>query len=196
MAMIDIDVSGLSAMQKLLDPSQFRKDVAAGLKYAIPTAKRTAAKEIGTKYAIPAARIKQDIKSIKYDDEGITFTFNRNPPSLRSYGGKPIKARTTKKGTGVPVGIKYRVFKGSGGTQKRDDAFWLQVGGLPFPGLPFRRKGPGSSGLIVLRGPSIGSIFTGKSAFGEQIRKATTEAVQVQFIKGVERAQSRRARGF
>ena len=194
MARIDLDVSGLSAMQALLNPVQYRKDIAAGLRYAIPTARRTAAKEIGTRYAIPAARIKQGIKKITYDDDGMSIVFNRVPPTLRAYGGRPVTSRTTASGTGVPIRIKYKVFKGK--QQRRDNVFWLQVRGTSFPGIPFKRIGPGVSGIKALYGPSIGSIFVGKSKFGDQIRQATVDAIQVQFVKGVERAQSRRARGF
>lgn len=194
MALINIDVSGLSAMQALLDPVQYRKDIAAGLKYAVPAARRTAAKEIGTRYAIPAARIKQDIKKITHNDDRMKIVFSRVPPTLRAYGGKPVTSRATASGTGVPIGIKYKVFKGK--QQRRDNVFWLQVGGTSFPGIPFKRIGPGVSGLEARYGPSIGSIFVGKSQFGDQIRQATVDAVQVQFVKGVERAQSRRVRGF
>jgi hypothetical protein len=194
MAQISIDMSGLGAMQQLLKPGQFRKDVTAGLKYAIPTARRTTAKVIGQKYSIPAARIKQDIKAINYDNESIKIVFNRTPPTLRAYGGTPIKARTTAAGTGTPIGIKYKIFKGK--QVKRPNVFWLQVGSTSFPGIPFKRTGPGSAGLIALYGPSIGSIFVGKSAFGEELRSTVTDAVQVQFIKGIERSMSRRTRGF
>jgi hypothetical protein len=191
---IDIDVSGLNGMKALANPAQFRKAVQAGLRYASPSVKKTAAKEIGAKYALSAARIKKDIKDPKYTSDSILVTFNRVPPSLRAYGGKPIRSRTTAAGIGTPIGVKYRIFRGQ--TEKRDNVFWLQLGSVPFPGIPFRRDGPGSAGLVALYGPSIGSIFTGDSKFGEALRKATTEAAQVQFVKGVERYQSRIARGY
>jgi hypothetical protein len=194
MATIEIDQSGLDAMRQLLEPKQFHKDVQAGLRYASPTVKKVAAREIGTRYALSAARIKNDIKKPTYSDDTIEIRFSRVPPSLRAYGGRPLKARSTARGTGVPIGIKYKVFKGK--QEKRDNVFWLQLGATPFPGIPFRRDGPGRTNIFALYGPSIGSIFAGDSAFGDAIRKTTTEATQTQFIKGVERAMSRRARGY
>jgi hypothetical protein len=191
---IDIEESGLSAMRALANPSQFRKDVIAGLRYVTPGLKKVIAKEIGTRYALPAARIKDDVRDPKYSDDSITVRFNRVPPSLRAYGGRPIKAKKTARGVGIPIGIKYKVFKGK--QEKRDSVFWLQVSNVPFPGIPFRRTGTASTQIEALYGPSIGSIFTGKSAFGEEIRQKTVDYAQVQFIKGVERSFQRRARGF
>jgi hypothetical protein len=191
MATISIDQSGLSAMRQLLDPKQFHKDVLAGLRYASPTVKKVAAREIGTRYAMSAARIKEDIRKPTYTNDSIEIKFSRNPPTVRAYGGRPIKSRTTKKGIGIPIGVKFKIFKGK--QQRNDSVFWLQLGSNPFPGLPFIRE---NGRLKAYTGPSIGSIFAGDSAFGEAIRKATTEATQVQFIKGVERSMSRRARGY
>jgi hypothetical protein len=193
-ARIDIDITGLNGMKALANPAQFRKAVTAGLRYASPSVKKIAAKEIGAKYALSAARIKQDIKDPKYTTDAILVTFSRVPPSLRAYGGKPIKSRTTATGTGVPIGVKYRIFRKQ--PERRESVFWLQLGSVPFPGIPFRREGAGSAGLVALYGPSVGSIFTGDSQFGEALRATTTEAAQVQFAKGVERHLSRIARGY
>lgn len=190
---IDINESGLSAMRALANPSQFVKDIQAGLRYATPGLKKIIAKEIGTKYALSAERIKDDIREPRYDNDSITVKFNRVPPSLRAYGGKPLKAIKTKRGVGIPIGLKYKVFKGK--QEKRDSVFWLQLGNVPFPGIPFKRVGPASTQIEALYGPSIGSIFTGKSQFGEEIREKTVEFVQIRFIKGVERSFDRRARG-
>ena len=194
-ATLSLDAIGLTAMRRLVNPKQFDKDLQAGLRYARSTVKKVAAREIGSKYALTAARIKKDIKDPIYTNDSILVRFNRVPPTLRAYGGVPLTTRPTKTiGTGVPIGLKYRVFKGKGGTQKRPGVFWLRVGSTPYPGIPFKREGPNT--ITALYGPSIGSIFVGKSAFGEKIREVTTEAAQVQFIKGVERSMSRRKRGF
>jgi hypothetical protein len=189
---LDITTAGLSNMQALLNPAQFRKDVSAGLRYAGKGAKVTAAKEIGGRYVLTAARIKQDISTPKLTDDGIELRFARKAPTLRAYGGKPTG--TTK--AGRPIGLAFKIFKGK--QQKNPNVFWLNVGGQPSPGLPFRRPplGDKSYGYGVAYGPSIGSIFGGKSAFGEVIREATTQRVQEHFIKGVQRAMARRNRGF
>lgn len=193
MAIITIDKSGLSAMRKLLEPKQFQKDVSAGLRYATSTVKKVAAREIGNNYNLSAARIKQDIKRVSATDDYIEMLFSRNPPSLRAYGGKPITTRSTKRiGIGVPIGVKFKIMR-KGKQTKADNVFWLPIGGNTYPGLPFKRE---NGNLEAATGPSVGSIFTGESAFGDKIREATTEAALVQFIKGVERNQARRVRGF
>ena len=188
---LDITTAGLDNMRAILDPVRFRKDVAAGLRYAGKGAKTTAAKEIGGRYALTAARIKQDIKDPKVDDDTLELRFSRVAPTLRAYSGKPTGTRA-----GRPVGLSFKIFKGK--AQKNTSVFWLNVGGQGSPGLPFRRPplGDKSYGYGVAYGPSIGSIFGGQSAFGEDIRGKTTQRAQEQFIKGVERELARRNRGF
>jgi hypothetical protein len=181
-ARLDITTTGLDAMAAILDPARFRKDVTAGLRYASSGVKTTAAKEIGARYTLTAARIKQDIGKPQVSGDAITIRFGRRPPTLRGYSGRPL----------ARGGISYSVFRGQ--REKRSDVFWLPIGGAP--GLPFRRVKPGRQGLIVLYGPSVGSIFAGKSMFGESIRGTTTARAQEQFIKGIERELARRSRGF
>jgi hypothetical protein len=192
-ARLDITTTGLDAMAAILDPARFRKDVTAGLRYASSGVKTTAAKEIGARYTLTAARIKQDIRKPQASGDAITIRFGRRPPTLRGYSGRPLAPRGGNSGRPLARGgISYSVFRGQ--REKRSDVFWLPIGGAP--GLPFRRVKPGRQGMIVLYGPSVGSIFAGKSLFGESIRGTTTAKAQEQFIKGIERELARRSRGF
>ena len=177
---LDITTAGLDAMQAILDPVRFRKDVSAGLRYAGSGAKTTAAKEIGARYALTSARIKQDISNPVVQTNALLLKFGRRPPTLRGYGGRPL----------ARGGYSYQIFRGQ--RERRSDIFELPIG----PGLPFRRTGKGRSGLTVMYGPSVGSIFVGRSRFGDEVRRVTTERVMVQFVTGVKREQARRARGY
>jgi hypothetical protein len=193
---LNVTTAGLDAMQAILDPARFRKDVSAGLRYAGRGAKTTAAKEIGARYALTAARIKQDIKTPVILENAVDIPFDRRPPTLRAYSGRPTGSRTTSRGTGLPTGIKFKIFKGP--YQTRQNVFWAQTKGQPFPGLPMRRPplGNQSYGYGVAYGPSIGAIFTGEGRLAPELRKATVERFQVQFITGVKRELGRRSRGF
>jgi hypothetical protein len=50
--------------------------------------------------------------------------------------------------------------------------------------------------LKALYGPSIGSIFIGRSAIGEQLRGDVQTRVRDQFGKGLERALGAMSRGY
>jgi len=173
---IDIKTAGLTPMMALLDPVRFQRDLTAGLRYAGKAAETEARKQIGARYAIPAARIRQDQAKARIDGTALVMGFRRRPPTLRAYGGRPI----------ARGGYTYQVFRGQ--RQRRSDIFELPIG----PGLPFKRE---NGKLITLYGPSIGSIFVGRSRFGDDLRRSTTERVMVQFITGVKRELARRSRG-
>ncbi len=50
--------------------------------------------------------------------------------------------------------------------------------------------------LKALYGPSVGSIFLGRSEVGEQLRSDVEQRVSQQFVTGFERALKADARGF
>jgi hypothetical protein len=190
---ISIESSGLDTMKAILDPAGFLKTVNAGLRYAGQGFNREAAKNIGTDYKLPAARIKKQIEKPRISDGEISVTFKRRGPTLRAYGAKPIRGG----------GMSFQVFT-SGGRQSRPpgSTFWIpskmKNGDDTYTDvlIPFRRLGPGRSNITALFGPSIGSIFARDSQYGEKIREASVTQTQTQFIKGIERELSRRARGF
>jgi hypothetical protein len=180
-ASINIETQGLDAMVAVLTPKLFQQRVSAGLRYASKSVKKESAKQIGSRYRLASSRIKGDIKSLRVADKEIIVTFNRRPPTLRAYGARALSSG----------GISYSVFKS--GRLRQPRGFFLPIG--PSPGIPFIRTGSGRSAIKTLYGPSVGSIFVGDSKFGKDIREQTTKTIQTQFIKGVEREISRRARG-
>jgi hypothetical protein len=191
---ITIDSKGLDTAKAVFDPKNYRKAVAAGLRYASSGFNREAAKQIGARYAFPASRIKKDIYKPRLRDDEISITFSRRAPTLRAYDAKPLR-----KGDGV----SYRVFKEGGREQRTEKVFWMPAkmknGDETFSNvlLPFRRLGPkGRTNVTALFGSSVGSIFARDSRYGEQIRTATLAVVQVQFTKGIDRELARRMRGF
>jgi hypothetical protein len=176
-ARIDIQTAGLTPMMAFLDPVRFEKDLTAGLRYASRGAETETRKNIGARYALPAARIRQDQGKPRMEGSTLVLGFKRRPPTLGSYGGRAL----------ARGGYTYQVFRGQ--RERRSDIFELPIG----PGLPFKRE---NGKLITLYGPSIGSIFVGRSRFGDELRRGTTERVMTQFIVGVKRELARRARGF
>lgn len=188
---IDITTAGLDVVQSLLDPKRFKRDVAAGLRYAGKGATVTAAKEIGALYNLTAARIKKDIRKPQLSGDSIRIPFARTAPTLNAFGARPLSTKG-----GKPTGLKASIFRGQRISNPK--AFWLKLPGGGPHGLPFRRPPLGSQtyGYGVAYGPSIGAIFTGKSRFGDQLRDKTSQRVQEQFIKGVQREIDRRSRGF
>jgi hypothetical protein len=188
---ITIDSKGLDTAKAVFDPKNYRKAVAAGLRYAGSGFNREAAKQIGARYALPAARIKKDIQKPRLTDSEISVTFRRRGPTLRAYGAKPLRGG----------GMSYQVFK-EGGRQTSQNVFFMPAkmknGDDTYSDvlLPFRRLGAGRSNITALFGPSVGSIFARNSLYGEQVRTETVKVVQVQFIKGIDRELARRMRGF
>jgi len=174
-ARIDIQTAGLTPMMAFLDPVRFQKDLSAGLRYASRGAETETRKNIGARYALPAARIRQDQYKTRVDGTALVLGFRRRPPTLRAYGGRAL----------ARGGYTYQVFRGQ--RQRNDDIFELPIAG----GLPFKRI---NGKIKVMYGPSIGSIFVGRSRHGDEIRRATTERAMQQFIVGVKRELARRAR--
>jgi hypothetical protein len=182
---VNIETQGLDAMQAILAPAQFRKNVTAGLRYAARGAKLTSAKEIGQRYAIAAARIKQDIRTPVVGNSELRIGFGKRAPTVRAFGARPL----------ARGGFSFTIFRGERETRRK--GFILPVGeGVPVIRLKGQFTRTGKPKLATVYGPSIGGIFTGESRFGDTIRQATTQKLQTQFITGLQRELARIARGF
>jgi hypothetical protein len=184
---INFSISGiqdLQKMQEILKPALFAKALKGGMSYAAKGAKTAAAKEIGARYNIKAARIKQDIRGPQFLDGGATarLVFSRKPPSALSYGGKD---------TGK--GLRMKVLK-SEGIKPVTRGF---IGTGRIAGLPFRRvNAKGNQPIAFVSGPSIGSIFMGSGDNAQVMQQIVSDRINEQFVKGVERVLSAAARGY
>ena len=191
---LDVTDKGFKEMQALLNPANMRKQTEAGLRYAGNGVTRTIAKGVGSFYAIPAARIKEDIRKPFINQDGIQIRFSRVAPTLRGYSGKPLTQRSTRKGGTIATGLSYKIFKGKG--SRRPSVFWFIPEGsnVASPGIPFKRNSAARGDFNALYGPSIGSIVTGKSKHGAAIVEETMRVTLEQLLKGIERERARQVR--
>jgi hypothetical protein len=198
MALISLTLEGLSGLQKMqafLSPETFEKAKAAGVRYAAKATPPAVAKSVTSRYGIKSARIKQDTKGPFIRRDEATLVFSRKPPTLLQYGFKPGRRGGTQAGLGQ--GLGWAAPKPSG---KPATARLLKAGTrITYPntflakGLPFTRT---ARGLSVEHGPSTGSLFLGRSEFGDAIRSEVQLRINEQFIKGMQRALDSAARGY
>ncbi|NBS68387.1 hypothetical protein EBT31_05665 [bacterium] len=198
MALINLKIEGLSGLQKMqafLDSKTFEKAKAAGVRYAAKATPPAVAKSVTSRYNIKSARIKQDTKGPFIRNDEATLVFSRKPPTLLQYGFTPGRRGSVQKGLGQGLGWASPARPG-----KPASARLLKAGTrISYPntflakGLPFTRT---SRKLRVEHGPSTGSLFLGKSQFGNDIRAEVQIRMNEQFIKGMQRALDSAARGY
>lgn len=196
---LDLQLTGVEDLLKLkafTDPKLYEKALQGGLKYASGSVPTAAAKSIRQEYTIPSARVKQDIKGPFIRGDEATLIFSRKPPTLVQFGFNPGKRGGPQPGLGQGKGWGKPKPKG-----KPASAKILRAGArLSYPntflakGLPFTRLKTGK--LKVEHGPSTGSIFLGRSQFGDQFRAEVQARMNEQFIKGVQRVLDSAARGY
>ena len=167
-------IEGLTTMRAFVDRKGVQKATKYGLSYASRAGKTEAAKQIRARYNIPSGRIKQDISGpfISPDASEARLVFARKPPSALQYG-----ARDTGKGLTVSI------FRG----QRKAVARGFLVSSGNLQGKPFRRVSRARTPIDFVSGPSVGSIFAGKSQFGDEIRDQVSNRINEQFAKGFER---------
>ena len=205
MAGTTLTLTGLSDLQKMqafLSPANFAKAQRAGVSYASKAVPPAVAKGIGAAYNLKAARIKQDIYPVRIDPNGesATIRFSRRPPTLTQYGARP-GTRGIQPGLGRGLGWG----KPSPPGKPLTATILRAQGRQPIPGafiatgnsgnqLVLRRSSSGQ--LRAVYGPSIGSIFLGRSAIAPSLQATVKQRINDQFIKGFERSWSASARGF
>jgi len=205
MASVSFQVTGLDQpqrMQAFLAPETFLKAQRGGISYALKAVSPAVAKGIGAAYNLKAARIKQDILSAKIDPGGLSATvrFSRRPPTLAAFNPKPGK-RGHQPGLGRGMGwgkakpqgkpLTALVVKGQG--RRAYPGAFLATGASG--NQLVMRRGPAGQ-LLAMHGPSIGSIFLGRSSIGPQLRMDVEARINEQFIKGFQRVLDSAARGF
>jgi len=205
MASVSFQVTGLDQLQRMqafLAPETFLKAQRGGIGYALKAVSPAVAKGIGAAYNLKAARIKQDVLSAKIDPGGLSATvrFSRRPPTLAAFNPKPGK-RGHQPGLGRGMGwgkakpqgkpLTALVVKGQG--RRAYPGAFLATGASG--NQLVMRRGPAGQ-LLAMHGPSIGSIFLGRSSIGPQLRMDVEARINEQFIKGFQRVLDSAARGF
>ena len=204
MANVTLSLEGLSQLQKMqafLSPAAFTKAQRSAVLYASKAVPPAVAKGIGASYNIKAARIKQDISGVRLDPNGesATIRFSRRPPTLAQYGARPgTRGYQPGLGRGMGWAKPTRPGKPLTATILRSEGRKPYTGAFIASGnagnqLVLRRDSNGR--LYSVYGPSIGSIFLGRSAIADSLQATVKQRINEQFAKGFERAMNAAARG-
>ena len=204
---INFSLEGIDQLQRLrlmLKPALYDKALQGGIRYAAKSVPTVVSKGIRANYNITAARIKQDISGISFNpsDQSATIRFSRSPPTLTQYGARPGTRGTGQPGLGRGKGwgpparpgrpLTAMVIR-SQGRKPFEGAF--MVTGNNANQIVLRRS-KNSARLYAVYGPSIGSIFLGKSAISQQLQADVQIRINDQFIKGFQRVLNSAARGY
>lgn len=204
MANVTFTVEGVDAlrkMQTLFAPAVMQKATAGGIKAASSAVPVAVAKGISAAYNIPSARIKADIRGVRFnsDQTEAVIGFSKRPPTLTQFKPTPGK-RAPQRGLGRGKGWAKPTNPGtplraaivrSQGRQDFRGAFLAT--GQNGNAIVLRRQGDKLKGVY---GPSIGSIFLGQSKIGPQLKATVEQRIGEQFIKGYDRVLSAAARGY
>ena len=194
-------VDGLRKMQTLFSPSVMQKATAGGMAYAAKAVPVAVAKGITSAYNIPSARIKQDIRGVRFnsDQTEAVIGFSRRTPTLIQFKPSPGK-RAPQRGLGPGRGWAKPT---RAGTPLRATILRSQPR-MAFPGA-FIAKGASGNAVVLRRQGdklvgvptvSIGSVFLGQSKIGPALRATVNQRIGEQFIKGYDRVLSAAARGY
>lgn len=205
MAGLTMKLEGLNTLQKQIeftDPKTYAKAQRSALSYAAKSVPPAVAKGIGAAYNIKAGRIKQDISSVRIDQDGKTATikFSRRAPTLSQYSVKPgTRGKQPGLGRGMGWGKAKPAGKPLTAIQLRSTGRTAITGAFQATGkagnlLVFRRGANGK--LIGIYGPSIGSIFLGQSKIGTQLRADVQARIQEQYQTGFQRVLDAASRGY
>jgi len=204
MASIQITLSGIEEIARargFIAPATFIRAQKAGVRYASRAVPPAVAKGIRGAYNLSSARIKQDISGIRFapDGESATIRFSRRPPTLVQFrptpgtrGRQPGLGRGLGWGPANPPGrpLQATILRGQ---RKAYPGVFLATGANGNQ-LALRRTSSGQ--LQAVYGPSIGSIYAGNSAIGEDLRRTVEQRIQEQYLKGFQRALDAAARGY
>ena len=198
---IQVDTKGLAGMLELTNPNLFAKAQAMGLKAAGRTARTQIPRGIAQRYTIPSTRAKADVSPPRMAADSVVLSLSRKPPTALQYRFKPGRRGGPQPGAGRGQGwgkpqppgrpATMQVFKGRPASPL--PSAFLAPNGLPMLRLSNNR---GRGSLSVLHGPSIGQIYTGRSAFARELRTETETAVLASFAKAFEKTVSDAARGY
>ena len=196
MATVSFQLQGLDQLQKMqafIQPASFAKAQRAGIAKASSTVKTQVAKGITQSYGIKSLRIKDAIGKalISPDGGSATIQFSRRAPTLVQYGAKP-GTRPTRPGLGRGMGwgaptkpgrpLTAMVLRSEG---RKPIAGAFMATGANGNQLVLRRGRGGK--LNAVYGPSVGSIFLGKSRIASSLQQSVSARIEQEFMKGFEK---------
>lgn len=193
--MLQIKLAGMEDLLRqasYFDPKVFQKASRDGILYASKAVPPAAAKNISSRYNIPSARIKDDIRISSYiKGDTVEIYFANRPPSAGRFGARD--------GMRPGKGLSIQVFRG-GARVAIPRGFLQREKGASPPTLlrPYRawRRRQDSRRIDFLYGPSIGRIYGGASRYGQTIRDDIAVRTNDQYVKGVERSLNAQSRGY
>lgn len=198
-----LELSGMNSFDPLLEftnPKLYAKAVKGGIRYAAKAGVVQAAKSVGQRYSLKAARIKEDIRVSSITADQATLIFKRRPPTLNQFAlslgkrGGPQPGLGRGKGWGKPKPkgrpITARIFR-DGQRQKYGGTFL--VTGVNGATIPVRSV---NGRLKAVYGPSIGSDIFGRGRYATVIQAEVSQRINEQFIAGMQRVLDSAARGY
>lgn len=209
MAAVNVSVEGIDQFTRLvavLSPATYNKAISSGIRYAANSVPPAVAKGIRADYGLTSARIKQDISRVNFNPStsSATIAFSRRPPTLTQYGARPGTRSSGQPGLGRGRGWGRPTKQGrpltavvlrSQGRKPSKSSFMIT--GRNGNQLVVRASGQGANRrLISVYGPSIGSIFLGKSSISDQLQSTVSARISEQFQKGFERSIGATRRGY
>ena len=208
MASLSFSITGLDQINRLaaaFSPKTIARAQRAGITAASRAVHSAAAQGIASRYGLSSRRARFDIRRPSFSDAGqaVTVPFSRRPPTLTQYGARPGTRATGQRGLGRGLGWSRPAKPGkpvtalvmrSRGRQPVANAFLAT--GRAGNQLVLRRSTARPGKLNAIYGPSIGSIFLGKSAIATELQADVQTRINEQFIKGFERVLSSAARGY
>ena len=208
MASLSFSITGLDQINRLaaaFSPKTIARAQRAGITAASRAVPSAAAQGIASRYGLSSRRARADIRRPSFSDAGqaVTVPFSRRPPTLTQYGARPGTRATGQRGLGRGLGWSRPAKPGkpvtslvmrSRGRQPVANAFLAT--GRAGNQLVLRRSTARPGKLNAIYGPSIGSIFLGKSAIATELQADVQTRINEQFIKGFERVLSSAARGY
>lgn len=200
---VNMELSGLKSFDPLLEftnPKLYAKAVAGGIRYASKAGITQAAKSVGQRYNLKAARIKEDIRVSAIRNDQAILVFRRRPPTLNQFGLSLGKRGGPQPGLGQGLGwgkpkpkgkpISARIFK-DGQRQTYRGAFLIT--GRNGASIPVRAK---NGRLKAIYGPSIGSDIFGRGRYSAIIQAEVGQRINEQFITGMQRVLDSASRGY
>ena len=193
-------MNSFDPLLEFTNPKLYAKAVKGGIRYAANAGVVQAAKSVGQRYSLKAARIKEDISVSSITADQATLIFRRRPPTLMQFGlsvgkrgGKqPGLGRGKGWGKPKPKGrpITARILRGG---QRQSYPGTFLVTGENDAIIPVR---PIKGKLKAVYGPSIGSGIFGRGQHAAAIQAEVSQRINEQFIAGMQRVLDSAARGY
>ena len=179
------------------------------LRYAAKGAQTDISAVVRDYYTLTAKTIKRDVGRPRMQGQRMAIPLSYTPHSANQYRGRVIGTRRHRKGLGrgrgwqgLPIstrhGYSWQVFK-QGERRFTPRGFLAKAPGqeheLPFERIaPRNTSRPGRSGLRVIKGPSLGGIFSLEARYGSQVRGFVGQKINDRLYTGLTRAMRRYAR--